>query len=72
MSKLGKKPIIIPKDTNVKVEGGKLLLNGPKGSKEFSINEKVFSASVSDGNKLILKVIKKMKFQAECGEQLEA
>jgi len=59
MSKLGKKPIIIPKDTNVKVEGGKLLLNGPKGSKEFSINEKVFSASVSDGNKLILKVIKK-------------
>jgi|TARA_B110000438_G_C15664098_1_gene585293 large subunit ribosomal protein L6 len=59
MSKLGKKPIIIPKDTNVKVEGGKLLLSGPKGSKEFSINEKVFSASVSDDNKLILKVIKK-------------
>ena len=28
MSKLGKKPISIPKDTKVKVDGGKLTLNG--------------------------------------------
>ncbi len=59
MSKLGKTPIIIPKDTKVKLESGKLILNGPKGTKELSINDKVFSASVSDDNKLILKVIKK-------------
>ena len=38
MSKLGKKPIPIPKDTKVKLESGKLILTGPKGSKELSIN----------------------------------
>jgi len=59
MSKLGKKPIIIPKDTKVKVETGKLVLTGPKGSKELSINDKIFSTSISDGNSLILKLIKK-------------
>ena len=59
MSKLGKKPIFIPKDTNVKIESGKLILNGPKGSKSLSINEKIFSASILEDNKLILKVIKK-------------
>jgi len=59
MSKLGKKPITIPKDTNVKVESGKLIFNGPKGSKQLTINEKIFSASVSEDNKLVLKVIKK-------------
>ena len=59
MSKLGKKPILIPKDTKVKVESGKLIITGPKGSKELSINDKIFSASVSEGNNLILKSIKK-------------
>ena len=59
MSKLGKKPINIPKDTKVKVESGKLILTGPKGSKELSINDKIFSASVSENNNLILKLIKK-------------
>tara|TARA_B100001123_G_scaffold414618_1_gene514295 strand:+ start:1947 stop:2486 length:540 start_codon:yes stop_codon:yes gene_type:complete len=59
MSKLGKKPISIPKDTKVKVESGKLILTGPKGSKELSINDKIFSASISEDNNLILKLIKK-------------
>jgi large subunit ribosomal protein L6 len=59
MSKLGKKPIDIPKDTNVKIENGILILNGPKGSKQLTINEKIFSASVSDNKKIILKIIKK-------------
>tara|TARA_X000000368_G_scaffold392216_1_gene356809 strand:- start:279 stop:815 length:537 start_codon:yes stop_codon:yes gene_type:complete len=58
MSKLGKKPITIPKDTDVKMESGKLILKGPKGSKELNINEKIFSASISDKN-LILKLLKK-------------
>ena len=47
MSKLGKKPIAIPKDTKVKVESGKLILTGPKGSKELSINDKIFSTTIS-------------------------
>ena len=48
MSKLGKKPIVIPKETKVKVESGKLILTGPKGSKELSLNDKIFSAVVND------------------------
>ena len=59
MSKLGKKPIHIPKDTKVKVEGSKLTLTGPKGSREISINDKIFSASISKDNNLLLKLIKK-------------
>ena len=59
MSKLGKKPIVIPKDAKVKVEGGKLTFTGPKGSKELNINDKIFSASISQDNNLVLKLIKK-------------
>ena len=59
MSKLGKKPISIPKDTKVKVENGKLILTGPKGSKELTINDKIFTATVSENNNLLLKLIKK-------------
>ena len=57
MSKLGKKPISIPKDTTVKVESGKLILTGPKGSQELNINDKIFSTTVSKENNLILKII---------------
>ena len=59
MSKLGKKPIIIPKDTKVKYESGKLILTGPKGSKELSINDKIFSPTIENDKNLILKLIKK-------------
>ena len=59
MSKLGKKPIQIPKDTKVKIETGKLILTGPKGSKELNLNDKIFTTSLSDDNNLILKLIKK-------------
>ena len=59
MSKLGKKPITVPKNTTVKVENGKLILKGPKGSKELSINDKIFSASMSKNNDLLLNLIKK-------------
>jgi len=55
MSKLGKKPITIPKDTKVKVESGKLILTGPKGSRELSINDKIFSVSVENDKNLALK-----------------
>ena len=59
MSKIGKKPIQIPKDTKIKVESGKLILTGPKGSKQLSLNDKIFTASISEDNNLILKLIKK-------------
>ena len=59
MSKLGKKPITIPKDAKVKLENGKLILTGPKGSKELSLNDKIFSTTISEDNDLILKLIKK-------------
>ena len=59
MSKLGKKPIIIPKDTKVKLESGKLILTGPKGSRELSLNDKIFSATILENKNLILKLIKK-------------
>ena len=59
MSKLGKKPITIPKNTKVRVEMGKLILTGPTGSKELSINDKIFSTIISEDNNLVLKLIKK-------------
>tara|TARA_B110001454_G_scaffold159940_1_gene149311 strand:+ start:290 stop:826 length:537 start_codon:yes stop_codon:yes gene_type:complete len=58
MSKLGKKPINIPKDTEVKLDSGKISVKGPKGSKELTINDKIFSATISENN-LIFKLIKK-------------
>ena len=58
MSKIGKKPIEIPKVTTVKVESGKLILTGPKGSKQLSLNDKIFTVSISKDNNLILKLIK--------------
>ena len=59
MSKLGKKPIIIPKDTNVKLESGRLIITGPKGSKELTLNDKIFTATLADDKSLILKLINK-------------
>ena len=58
MSKLGKKPIQIPKDTKVKFESGKLIMSGPKGSREMNINDKIFSTSFNENN-LIINLINK-------------
>ena len=55
MSKLGKKPISIPKDTKVRVESGKLVMTGPKGSRELTVNDKIFTTTVSDDNSINLK-----------------
>jgi len=59
MSKLGKKPINIPKDTKVKLENGRLVMTGPKGSKELSLNDKIFSTTIGEDNNLVLKLLKK-------------
>jgi large subunit ribosomal protein L6 len=58
MSKLGKKPISIPKDTKVKFESGKLIMSGPKGSKEMSLNDKIFATSLNENN-LVINLINK-------------
>ncbi len=58
MSKLGKKPIAIPKEAKVKFESGKLTMTGPKGSKELNLNDKIFSALIKENN-LTLNLISK-------------
>jgi len=50
MSKIGKKNIIIPKDSSLKNENGILTITGPKGSKQLTINDKIFSAKVNENN----------------------
>ena len=59
MSKLGKKPITIPKDTKVVVESGKLIMTGPKGTRELTINDKIFTATISNDKNLTIKENKK-------------
>ena len=44
MSKIGKKNIIIPKDSSIKIDGGNLTITGPKGTKKLTINDKIFSS----------------------------
>ena len=55
MSKLGKKSITIPKDTKVVVESGKLIMTGPKGTRELTINDKIFTATINNDKNLTLK-----------------
>jgi len=59
MSKLGKKHILIPEGTKVKLESGKLILTGPKGSRELTVNDKIFTATINDNKSLVLERIKK-------------
>ena len=59
MSKLGKKPILIPEDTKVKLESGKVILTGPKGSRELTLNDKIFSTTLENEKNIVLKLIKK-------------
>ena len=54
MSKLGNKAIHIPKETKIKIDNGKIILNGPKGSKELLISDKIFSANISKENLLLI------------------
>ena len=48
MSKIGKKNIIIPKDSSIKVEGSNLTITGPKGTKKLTINDKIFSSKLDE------------------------
>ena len=48
MSKLGKKIILIPKESTIKVEGNALLVSGPKGSKKILFDNKTFSTKINE------------------------
>ena len=48
MSKIGKKNIMIPKESSIKIEGANLTISGPKGTKKLTINEKIFSSSLNE------------------------
>ena len=58
MSKIGKKNIIIPKESSIKVEGSSLTISGPKGTKKLTINDKIFSSKLVEG-KFELKPLEK-------------
>ncbi len=48
MSKIGKKNIIIPKESSIKIEGCNLTISGPKGTKKLTINDKIFSSKLNE------------------------
>ena len=48
MSKIGKKNIVIPKETSIKLESGNLVITGPKGTKTLSVNDKIFSSKLNE------------------------
>tara|TARA_B100000886_G_C20405530_1_gene484581 strand:- start:1031 stop:1573 length:543 start_codon:yes stop_codon:yes gene_type:complete len=54
MSKIGKKNIIIPKDSSIKIEGADLTITGPKGTKKLTINDKIFSSKLNESKFQIL------------------
>ena len=54
MSKIGKKNIIVPKESSIKIEGSNLTISGPKGSKVLSINDKIFSSKMTENQFEIL------------------
>ena len=54
MSKIGKKNIIIPKESSIKIDGSNLTITGPKGTKKLSINDKIFSSKLNESEFQIL------------------
>ena len=60
MSKIGKKNIVIPKESSIKIEGGNLTISGPKGTKKFAINDKIFTSKLVDSEFKIQPLEKKL------------
>ena len=60
MSKIGKKNITIPKESSIKIEGSDLTITGPKGTKQLTINDKIFSSKLNDSDYQILPLAKKI------------
>ena len=61
MSKIGKKNIIVPKESSIKIENNLVTISGPKGSKKLNINDKIFSSKINEKNEFqILPLNKKV------------
>ncbi len=61
MSKIGKKNILIPKESSIKIEGSNLTITGPKGTKTLTINDKIFSSKLNDNNEFEILPLNKKK-----------
>ena len=60
MSKIGKKNILIPKESSIKIDGSSLTISGPKGTKNLTINEKIFSSALIENEFQIKPLNKKI------------
>jgi len=60
MSKIGKKNILIPKESSIKIEGSNLTITGPKGTKMLTINDKIFSSKLDESKFQIQPLEKKI------------
>ena len=60
MSKIGKKNIIIPKESSIKIEGSNLTITGPKGTKKLTINDKIFTSKLNESEFQIKPLEKKV------------
>ena len=60
MSKIGKKNILIPKESSIKIEGANLTISGPKGTKKLTINDKIFSSKLNESEFKIQPIEKKL------------
>ena len=59
MSKIGKKNILVPKESSVKIDGSNLIITGPKGSKTLTINDKIFSSKLNEKNEFQIMPLEK-------------
>ncbi len=55
MSRIGKKPIVIPQGVEVKLADGKISVKGPKGSLDFKFSQQV-RIEIKDGNLIVQKI----------------
>ena len=60
MSKIGKKNILIPKESSIKIEGSNLTISGPNGTKVLTINDKIFSSQLNESEFKIQPLEKKI------------
>ena len=65
MSKIGKKNILVPKESSIKIEQDKLTITGPKGSKQLTINDKIFSSKVNEKNEFQIMPIDNKKIDKQ-------
>jgi|TARA_B110001452_G_C15080355_1_gene376945 large subunit ribosomal protein L6 len=64
MSKIGKKNILVPKESSIKIEQDKITITGPKGTKQLTVNDKIFSSKVNENNEFqIIPIGKKVDKQ---------